>query len=273
MASRADESPLIRLVRRWRLPLLLLLAGLVALDVRGAMGIAANLTYAACIGNPADPARRLEACTRIVEDRADSPDKRAIAYFKRAYAWAAKGDYDRAISDSDAAININPKYAVAYYNRGIFWSDKGDNRRAIADFGQAISFGFNGAGVYENRGVAWASEGNYVRAIADYSQAINLDATLFRVYENRGLSWLHKGDYDHAIADFTVAVSLDPSTAYAYFGRGLAWSFKGDGDRAIADYDSPWTSIRIWPMHITRWAAPGRTRATTTRPSSTTTRR
>ena len=37
------ESRLIRLVRKWRLPLLLLLTGLVAVDIRGAMGIAAPL--------------------------------------------------------------------------------------------------------------------------------------------------------------------------------------------------------------------------------------
>nr|WP_292322951.1 hypothetical protein [Mesorhizobium sp.] len=95
MAGWADEGRLIRLVRKWRLPLLLLLAGLVALDVRGAMGIAANLTYAACIGNAADPARRLEACTQIIDSQAEGADRRATAYFKRAYAWSMEGDLDR----------------------------------------------------------------------------------------------------------------------------------------------------------------------------------
>ncbi|TIX36964.1 MAG: hypothetical protein E5V40_23510, partial [Mesorhizobium sp.] len=71
------ESRLIWLVRKWRPPLLLLLTGLVALDVRGAMGIAANLTYAACIGNAADASRRIEACTQIIDNQAGAPDKLA----------------------------------------------------------------------------------------------------------------------------------------------------------------------------------------------------
>src|SRR5439155_25973520 len=211
-------SRLTRLVRKWRLPLLLLLAGLVMLDVQGAMGLAANMTYAACSGNPADPARRLEACTHIVEDEAERPDKRAIAYFKRAFAWAAEGDYDRAITDSDDAIDINPKYAAAYYNRGIFWSNKGDNNRAIADFGQAISLRFDGPDVYQNRGAAWASRGNYERAIADFNQAINIHPKQPSAYYARGTAWGQSGNYDRAITDYTQAIRVDPTggDAYAY---------------------------------------------------------
>lgn len=147
------ESRLIRLVRKWRLPLLLLLTGVVALDVRGAMGIASNLAYTACIGNAADPARRIEACTQIIDNQADGPDKRATAYFKRAYAWSMEGDLDRAIADSDQAISLNPEYASAYYNRGYDWATKGDYDRAIADYGQAIAFDPKSSAAYNNRGL------------------------------------------------------------------------------------------------------------------------
>ncbi|PBC02382.1 hypothetical protein CK220_21705 [Mesorhizobium sp. WSM3860] len=55
------------------MPLLLLLAGLVVLDRRGAMGIAANLSCAACIGNAADPTRRLEPARKSSRTRLSAP--------------------------------------------------------------------------------------------------------------------------------------------------------------------------------------------------------
>lgn len=166
------ESRLIWLVRKWRPPLLLLLTGLVALDVRGAMGIAANLTYAACIGNAADASRRIEACTQIIDNQAGAPDKLATAYFKRAYAWSMEGDLDRAIADSDQAIGLHPEYASAYYNRGYDWAAKGNYDRAIADYGQAIAFDPKSSAAYNNRGLAWSYKGDNDRAIADYNLAI-----------------------------------------------------------------------------------------------------
>ncbi|WP_141245196.1 hypothetical protein [Mesorhizobium sp. WSM3860] len=62
-----------------------------------------------------DPPAR--ACTQIIEDKAERPDKRAIAYFKRAYAWAAKGDNNRAIADSDKAHKGDHHQAIVDYDR------------------------------------------------------------------------------------------------------------------------------------------------------------
>ncbi|WP_189363044.1 tetratricopeptide repeat protein [Mesorhizobium sp. M4A.F.Ca.ET.022.05.2.1] len=220
------ESRLIRLVRKWRLPLLLLLTGVVALDVRGAMGIASNLAYTACIGNAADPARRIEACTQIIDNQADGPDKRATAYFKRAYAWSMEGDLDRAIADSDQAISLNPEYASAYYNRGYDWATKGDYDRAIADYGQAIAFDPKSSAAYNNRGLAWAYKGDNDRAIADYNLAIIADPKNASAYLNRGGAWAAEGAFDHAIADYNQAIAFDPTLIGVYENRGLSWGGK-----------------------------------------------
>jgi len=38
----------------------------------------------------------------------------AQAYYNRGNTWYEKGDYDRAISDYNKAIELNPTYADAY---------------------------------------------------------------------------------------------------------------------------------------------------------------
>ena len=59
----------------------------------------------------------IAACTRAIET---SPNKKNMAavYFNRAVEWAAKKDFDSAITDYTEAITINPQYREAFNNRG-----------------------------------------------------------------------------------------------------------------------------------------------------------
>ncbi len=55
-------------------------------------------------------------------------------YVRRGREWSDKRDYDRAITEYNEALRIDPKYAAAYHNRGFAWQNKGDYARAIADY-------------------------------------------------------------------------------------------------------------------------------------------
>ena len=58
----------------------------------------------------------------------------AFAFVGRGTIFAMKGDLDRAITDLDHAVKLNPDEARAFHNRGLAWRNKGDYDRAIADF-------------------------------------------------------------------------------------------------------------------------------------------
>ena len=64
-----------------------------------------------------------------------------MAYYDRGLAWYEKGKHDRAISDYDKAIELNPRYAKAYYNRGLAWFRKGSYDRSCHDFQKACELG------------------------------------------------------------------------------------------------------------------------------------
>lgn len=50
----------------------------------------------------------------------------------------AKGDFDRAIADYDAALKADPASAEVLNSRSVAWRAKGDRRRALADLDAAL---------------------------------------------------------------------------------------------------------------------------------------
>ena len=74
-------------------------------------------------------------------------------YNNRGIAYAEKGQYDRAISDFNKAIEINSRYEKAYGNRGIVYRLKGQYDQAISDFNKAIEMNPRDAQAYNS--LAW----------------------------------------------------------------------------------------------------------------------
>jgi tetratricopeptide (TPR) repeat protein len=62
------------------------------------------------------------------------------AYFQRAIAFAAKGNYSAAHQDIDAMVAKNPTEPYAYRRRAEFKYMMGDFADAAADYARAISF-------------------------------------------------------------------------------------------------------------------------------------
>ena len=194
--------------------------------------------------------------------------------FNQGFARADRGEYDQAIADFTAAIELNPQYAQAYNSRGLAYLRQGDYDRAIADYTAAIRLNPQYVEAYKNRGFAYYRQGEYNEAIVQYTDAIELGEQLAegtmrssrlppkshtaielgqQVAEahynrgvvfyieaegglDRGVLYYGEGEYGHAVTDFTAAIELDPQYVEAYNGRGLAYRRQGDYDRAIADY-------------------------------------
>ena len=72
---------------------------------------------------------RIKACSAVIGGNAND----AMAYYTRAVAHHFKDDLDRAISDYNMAIDLNPYHASAYDGRGRAYAGKGDYTRAVAD--------------------------------------------------------------------------------------------------------------------------------------------
>jgi len=112
------------------MPLLVLMVGAV-------QALAAAPGQGDCTGPDAD--RTIASCTSLLQQSGQlSPRVKVAALNHRGVAYVRNRDYDRAIADYDAALQIAPNHASTYNFRGIAYRLKGDHDRAIADYSQAI---------------------------------------------------------------------------------------------------------------------------------------
>jgi tetratricopeptide (TPR) repeat protein len=195
-----------------------------------------------CANN--DPATRIAGCTALIQSGKEATDGLATAYMNRGTAYEMGGDYDRAISDYDQSIQLNPNDANAFYNRGYAYGAKDDDEKALKDFEQALQLKPNFALVFQSRGGIYLQQGDYDRAIQDFDQVIKLNPNDALGFGSRGGAYDAKGDFDRALQDLDQAVRLSPKNTGPLLDRGVTYLHKGDPDRAIQDYDQ---AVRLNP--------------------------
>jgi len=134
--------------------------------------------------------RKVRRTDLALDDLTDAiglaPDS-AMLYRERGEIYARNNAYDRAISDYDTAIRLDP-VAVTFLDRGMAYYLKGgkaDLDRALADYDRAIALDDRMALAYNNRGLALRDKGELRRAYADFSAALQLDPDLIIAREHR----------------------------------------------------------------------------------------
>jgi tetratricopeptide (TPR) repeat protein len=188
-------------------------------------------------------------------------------YYERANLYRDEGNYERAIADYSAAIQLTDSHDYKYISiylcaRGSVYYEKGEYGKAIADYSEAIRIDPSET-TFRRRGDFYFARHEYDNAITDYSEAIRLDykrQELFyscdedvpdiftKNFYSRGCAYTEKKEYDKAIADFNEAISLchehfsfDTTASYSktvlyLYGRGCAYAGKGEYDKAITDF-------------------------------------
>ncbi len=173
-------------------------------------------------------------------------------------AYRDKREFARAIEDFGRAIAADPKSAVAYNNRGFSYRSTGDGDRAFSDFEQAIKLNPNyGSCLLQSRQRLFRKARLRTRRRRPEPGGATRSARPLAVH-GRGIAYRERRDYDRAVADFDQALRLDPKFTAAYVDRGNVFQMQGDGDRAIQDYDQ---AIKLDPKYAAAFTERGNTYA------------
>jgi tetratricopeptide (TPR) repeat protein len=94
--------------------------------------------------------RIIADCAALIDNDKAAKADRIKAAIARAAALERKEQIDRAISDYDLAIRLDPTLADIFNARGELWRKKGDRPRALSDFGAAVKINPNHAAARAN---------------------------------------------------------------------------------------------------------------------------
>ena len=119
---------------------------------------------------------RIHGCTAVIDNAAETAEGRADAYYFRANAYAAKGDFDKALVDYGKAIGLAPNYSSYYASRCWAYAQKGNTGQALQDCDKAVSLNPGNALALSNRGSVHEKNGDLPKAIADYKAALAIPA-------------------------------------------------------------------------------------------------
>ena len=124
---------------------------------------------------------------------------------------------DKAISDFNKAIELNPMSAEAYYRRGNAYEYK-----AFSEFFKDFSFPLGDLKSAE--ALAYTD-----KAISDFNKAIELNPEYPEAYASRGPLYSLKGQSDKAKADRNKAMEI-------FYWRAISYELKGQYEKACIEY-------------------------------------
>lgn len=113
------------------------IGALVALLFASPAAMAQSSDLADCLNTLS--ARRIEACTAVIDNPATPRHERADALAARGLAHRRKGDYAAAFADYDAALAINPRSASVLNNRAWAHLKQGRLEQGMADVGRSLA--------------------------------------------------------------------------------------------------------------------------------------
>ena len=197
---------------------------------------------------------------------ASKPDPNAAAlprtaadFVARGESWYAKQEFDKALKDYDAALQLDPRYAPANASRARAWSRKHYRDREIADCTEAVNLDPGNVAYRVARAESWSAQGKHDRAMADYAESLRIAPENPLVWVSRGNEWRKDLKIDAAIADFNQAIRLDPKYIPAYIARANTWKQIRRFDLAIQGFGE---LIRIDPENAVAHHALARVLAT-----------
>ena len=188
----------------------------------------------------------------------------STTYTLRGEAYMQLGEYQKALSDYEAALEIDGMNAVAFYDRALLNTRLENYEAALTDINNALaaqsmkpSDVLNLRDLYAKRGQLNLWLKNWQGAVADYTNSLarNEGSVSANVYAERAEAYTALGEYENAINDYTSAIRViseqiqaaasqevreaQSSNAMAYFEKSAALNLNlGNTDAAKTDLES-----------------------------------
>ena len=179
---------------------------------------------------------RARAYSAMEEHRLAPGD--AVTHYSRGACKAELGDLAGAMSDFDAAIELEERFGLAFYARGITNVNLGAHEAALGDFDAALGLDPDNASALRGRGVALGSLGRYDEAVRDFDRSLELDPGNAETLAARGAAHTSLEQHELAIEDYSRVINLDPRNRDVLYSRGIARMYAARFESAVEDFEA-----------------------------------
>jgi len=179
-----------------------------------------------------------------------------IPYVNRATAYIQHGYKEKAMTDIDTALALNPGNALAINMKGYLAQEKGSNEDAMRFYSKACSnkleiacanyqeiAGFRPDDIkgqtdyFLNQSANALEKNRWAEAIDWASRAIEVDPENYKAYANRAGALAEAGRAKEALLDADQAIALNPDFGPGYHNRGHAYKIIGNLRDAALEFE------------------------------------
>jgi tetratricopeptide (TPR) repeat protein len=153
-------------------------------------------------------------------------------------AYDKIGKYELAITEFEAALQLNPDYFFALNNLGNIYGKKKNYAQAILYTKQALQKNPNYAPGHYNLAKALHMTGNPEQAMASYRKAVKYNPYFEEAFFNIGFLALELKLLTEAVSNFKNFIKMQPTHPKAHFGMGTAYAMMGKKEEAKNHYEN-----------------------------------
>ncbi|PWU15056.1 MAG: hypothetical protein C5B50_16040 [Verrucomicrobia bacterium] len=183
--------------------------------------------------------------TQTLFERATHVDtKNYLAYNNLGFYFENNKQPDRALTNYEQSLKINPNYEEALNNYGHILAGRKQYAEAIAYYQKALSIKPDQVEIHNNLGNALSETGKIDEAIEHYRFALSRKPDHADAHNNLGIALAMKGKLDEAMEHFHSAIQLKPSDASAHSNLGNAFAAQHKFPEATKEFQE---SLRLKP--------------------------
>ena len=156
---------------------------------------------------------------------------------KRGDAYFLKQDFEQAIRDYEAALEIDDALDEAYFGRGMARARLGDVEEGIDDLNVFMVRNPGSSLAHTKRGIRYLWLGDGERAEADFREALRIDPRNAEAHSDLGVMLAQRGDYTQAIRHMEAAVENEPGYQKALHNLAMVHFLEGRTEHALETVD------------------------------------
>jgi len=181
---------------------------------------------------------RAESTLDTYPDHNVEPDLAAEIHYGLGIAYFYRGEFDKAISKLERALELNPKCINAYFILGII------HRRAIKDNDKAIEYlekyirhDASSSGAYDSLGMAYLKKQDIDKAIECFEKMLEIGVAPGRAHRQISFANIIRGDFEKATEHLEKSVEIDPEYTDVLYWLGMIHSKAGNPDKAAMHFE------------------------------------